>query len=233
MLILADDKTKYFLPKGWTSCLSGTRLICPSGSAAGWVEPSRNPSYAQTALDGVRFRLRSVSFGGPGRSTRPTHSHESAGRAAFAVTRFDCQAAIDLGPSLRAPAKQSIAPAKQKAGLLPPSLVELRRTRSSQTLACANASRLSQAMTPEQDMHPHSRRARCARALRQLPPSLRKRAQGKPGARCTRGLVCKLHKKMRTRAYRSSGGIPAFPARWFTAYFALSPVNGLSCHRRP
>ena len=25
---------------------------------------------------------------------------------------------------------------------------------------------------------------------------------------------------------------PAFPAQWFTAYFALSPVNGLSCHRR-
>src|ERR1700674_2177110 len=25
---------------------------------------------------------------------------------------------------------------------------------------------------------------------------------------------------------------PAFPARWFTAYFVLSPVNGLSCHRR-
>ena len=35
----------------------------------------------------------------------------------------------------------------------------------------------------------------------------KKRAQGKPGARCTRGLVCKLHEKKRTRAYRSSGGI--------------------------
>src|SRR6266704_6289135 len=33
--------------------------------------------------------------------------------------------------------------------------------------------------------------------------------------------------KKRTRAYRFSGGIPAFPARWFTAYFELSPVNGL------
>ena len=28
-----------------------------------------------------------------------------------------------------------------------------------------------------------------------------------PGARCTRGLVCKMHKEMRTRAYRFSGGI--------------------------
>jgi hypothetical protein len=43
----------------------------------------------------------------------------------------------------------------------------------------------------------------------------KQRAQGKPGARCTRGLVCNVHKKVRTRAYRSSGGIPAFPARWF------------------
>src|SRR5450755_3881975 len=37
--------------------------------------------------------------------------------------------------------------------------------------------------------------ARCARALRRLPPSKRKRAQGKPGARCTRGLVCKNAQK--------------------------------------
>src|SRR5258708_22253754 len=35
-----------------------------------------------------------------------------------------------------------------------------------------------------------------------------------PGARCTRGLVCKLHKEIRTRAYRFSGGSPAFPAQW-------------------
>src|SRR3979411_467561 len=33
--------------------------------------------------------------------------------------------------------------------------------------------------------------------------------------------------KKRTRAYRFSGGIPAFPAQWFTAYSALSPVTGL------
>jgi hypothetical protein len=35
-----------------------------------------------------------------------------------------------------------------------------------------------------------------------------------PGARCTRGLMCKMHKEMRTRAYRFSGGNPAFPAQW-------------------
>jgi hypothetical protein len=59
-----------------------------------------------------------------------------------------------------------------------------------------------------------------------------KRAQGKPGARCTRGLVCKVHRRKRTRAYRFSGGNPAFPAQWFTTYFVLSSVTGLFCHRR-
>jgi hypothetical protein len=69
--------------------------------------------------------------------------------------------------------------------------------------------------------------ARRARGLRSLRPSSRKqRAQGKPGARCTRGLVCKLHIRKRTRAYRFSGGNPAFPAQWFTTYFVLSPVTG-------
>jgi hypothetical protein len=38
-------------------------------------------------------------------------------------------------------------------------------------------------------------------------PRKAKRAQGKPGARCTRGLVCKMHIKRRTRAYRFSGSI--------------------------
>jgi hypothetical protein len=32
---------------------------------------------------------------------------------------------------------------------------------------------------------------------------------------------------MRTRAYRSSGGIPAFPARWFTAYTCSSRRPGV------
>jgi hypothetical protein len=51
-----------------------------------------------------------------------------------------------------------------------------------------------------------------------------KRAQGRPGARRTRGLVCNKCTKKRTRAYRFSGGNPAFPAQWFTAYSELSPA---------
>jgi hypothetical protein len=79
----------------------------------------------------------------------------------------------------------------------------------------------------------HVLAARCARALRRLPPSEKQEGAGKAG--------CALHPrsrvqtctKKRTRAYRFSGGNPAFPAQWFTAYSALSPVTGLSCHRHP
>jgi len=35
-----------------------------------------------------------------------------------------------------------------------------------------------------------------------------------PGARCTRGLVCKDAQKKRTRAYRYRRSNPAFPAQW-------------------
>src|SRR5882757_9903257 len=65
------------------------------------------------------------------------------------------------------------------------------------------------------------------------PPSRGERAQGKPGARCTRGPVCNYYWAKGTRAYRFSGGNPAFPARWVTAYSALSRVTGLSCHPHP
>src|ERR1700726_3771529 len=54
-----------------------------------------------------------------------------------------------------------------------------------------------------------------------------------PGARCTRGPACNCYWAKGTRAYRFSGGNPAFPARWVTAYSALSWVTGLSCHPHP
>src|SRR6266481_3449733 len=49
------------------------------------------------------------------------------------------------------------------------------------------------------------------------------RAQGMPDARCTRGLVCNVHKNMRTRAYRFSGGNPTFPAQWFYGLLRALP----------
>ena len=75
--------------------------------------------------------------------------------------------------------------------------------------------------------------AQFARALLLISLPSDQRAQGKPGARCTRGPVCNCYWVKRTRANRFSGGNPAFPAQWFTAYFALAPVTGLSCHRHP
>ena len=44
-----------------------------------------------------------------------------------------------------------------------------------------------------------------------------------PDARCTRGLVCNVHKKVRTRAYRFSGGNPAFPAQWLYGLYRALP----------
>jgi hypothetical protein len=81
-------------------------------------------------------------------------------------------------------------------------------------------------------VHPHSRGA-----MRPSSASIAtlKEKEGAGKAGCTlhpRSRVQTCTKK-RTRAYRFSGGNPAFPARWFTAYFALSPVTGLSCHRHP
>jgi hypothetical protein len=48
-----------------------------------------------------------------------------------------------------------------------------------------------------------------------------------PDARCTRGLVCKLCNKMRTRAYRAAENIRHSLRNGFTAYSELSPENGL------
>jgi hypothetical protein len=48
-----------------------------------------------------------------------------------------------------------------------------------------------------------------------------------PDARCIRGLVCKVGKEKRTRAYRFSGGDPTFPAQWlYGLYRALPGVSG-------
>jgi hypothetical protein len=57
------------------------------------------------------------------------------------------------------------------------------------------------------------------------------RAQGRPGARCTRGLACKCTQQKRTRAYRFSGNTPAFPAQWLYGLLRALPGERLSCHR--
>jgi hypothetical protein len=74
--------------------------------------------------------------------------------------------------------------------------------------------------------------AQSARVLPVNPALSNQRAQGMPGARCARGRVCDGRKQKAHASVRSHRHHPAFPARWFTAYFVLSPVIGLFCHRR-
>ena len=59
-----------------------------------------------------------------------------------------------------------------------------------------------------------------------LPPFTKSKGAGKAG--------CTLHPRSRVQfalenahtSIQGSGGIPAFPARWVTAYFVLFPENG-------
>src|SRR5947208_16584649 len=70
-----------------------------------------------------------------------------------------------------------------------------------------------------------------ARALQVRLRLCEQRAQGMPGARCTRGLVCRICAFRRTRAYRAAE-ILRHPLRYgFTDYFVLSSLSGLFCHR--
>ena len=75
--------------------------------------------------------------------------------------------------------------------------------------------------------------ARCARVLRIRRPRKTPRGRRESRVRAAPAVSCAMESRKRTRAYRFSGGNPAFPARWVTVYSALSPVTGLSCHRHP
>jgi hypothetical protein len=53
-----------------------------------------------------------------------------------------------------------------------------------------------------------------------------------PGALCTRSLACELKKAHERSYHRYAETLRHSPRDGFTAYFVLSPVTGLSCHRR-
>src|SRR4051812_7656356 len=74
--------------------------------------------------------------------------------------------------------------------------------------------------------------AQCARGLPSVSPPENRRAQGRPGARCTRGLACTMHKANAHEHTGSAETLRPSPRNGFTAYSALSSVTGLSCHRR-
>src|ERR1043165_9623034 len=68
--------------------------------------------------------------------------------------------------------------------------------------------------------------AHLARGLHLFGPPRNQRAQGRPGACCTRGLACDLRKQNCTRAYRAAGAVRPSLRDGFTAYFVLFPENG-------
>src|SRR3954469_4471809 len=57
-------------------------------------------------------------------------------------------------------------------------------------------------------------------------PPWKQRAQGRPGARCTRGLVCNVHKECAHEHTGPAESIRPSLRNGFTAYGELSPVNG-------
>jgi len=77
------------------------------------------------------------------------------------------------------------------------------------------------------DSGSQSRRGMRPSCERNLSHLSKQRAQGMPDARCTRDLVCNVHKEVRTRAYRAAENIRHSLRNGFTAYIVLSPVNGL------
>jgi hypothetical protein len=111
-------------------------------------------------------------------------------------------------PSLRAQAKQSISPHKERVD-------------------CFVAHAPRKDVTHVYRLAAHSRPSPACIFFPQ-----KQRAQGKPGARRTRSLVCKSekHTSVVTTGLPRSPGLPC--AMVLTGSFVLSPVIGLSCHCR-
>ena len=65
---------------------------------------------------------------------------------------------------------------------------------------------------------------RSVRAVLFVSPLWKQRAQGKPGADRTHGPRA-MGRKLGGRTTGVTGNNPAFPARWVTAYFVLSPAR--------
>jgi len=97
-----------------------------------------------------------------------------------------------------------------------------REPRRTQRIRISNSSKYSFAFSPRDP------REFCL----DVPSPGDQRAQGMPGARCARSLACEM-KKAHERSHHGHTGITRHsPRNGFTAYNALSPVTGLSCHRR-
>src|SRR5665213_1719853 len=79
-------------------------------------------------------------------------------------------------------------------------------------------------------MTSRSRRIKMPKICNCTPPQ-KEEGAGKTGCAAP-AVSCADAQEMRTRAYRFSGGSPAFPAQWLYDLYVLSLVTGLSCHHR-
>jgi hypothetical protein len=71
------------------------------------------------------------------------------------------------------------------------------------------------------------------RALNFVSPSLKDRGRREDRVRAAPAVSCAIaHSKTRTRAYRFSGSIPAFPAQWLYGLLRALPSERLFCHCR-
>src|SRR4030081_2505787 len=98
-------------------------------------------------------------------------------------------------------------------------------------LACPGRRGLFSVLNFKKQIHVRILAARLARGLRLVVPR-KKREQGMPDARCTRGLACKMGNE---NAHEHTGSAEALRhslRNGFTAYNALSPATNSSCHRR-
>jgi hypothetical protein len=75
----------------------------------------------------------------------------------------------------------------------------------------------------QQNIPSRSRRAIRARFARNVPPSEDQRAQGMPGARCARSLVCDKKQTHERSHHGHTGNHPAFPAQWFYGLLRALP----------
>src|SRR5882757_7191629 len=72
-------------------------------------------------------------------------------------------------------------------------------------------------------------RHECVRVLEATHP---RKQRGRRECRVMASPMARLQQKKQAAVTTGGAGQPAFPARWFTAYIAISPGTGLSCPRR-
>ena len=115
----------------------------------------------------------------------------------------------------------------KKDGLLPPSLVELRRTRSSQALPCANAPRLSEAMKGRASAISRRGASEWMHGILALENRGRRESRVANAPAASRAKI-KKHTSVVTTGSPDSSGLPC--AMVLTVSFVLSRVTGLVCH---